>query len=64
MRFVHIADDTTIFASDNDTNNVHATVLMKMVGVNNWLRAKSLLSTLVKLYIWQSPTKKTNSTKL
>ena len=26
MRFVHFADDTTVFASDSDINNVHDTV--------------------------------------
>ena len=26
MRFVHFADDATVFASDSDINNVHATV--------------------------------------
>ena len=26
MRFGHFADDTTVFASDSDINNVHATV--------------------------------------
>ena len=26
MRFVHFADDTTVFTSDSDINNVHATV--------------------------------------
>ena len=28
MRFVHFADDPTVFASDSDINNVHATVLI------------------------------------
>ena len=42
MRFVHIADDTTVFASiDSDINNVNATVN----------RATDFLSTSVKLYI-------------
>ena len=35
MRFVHFADDTTVFASDNDINNVHATVNSELVGVDN-----------------------------
>ena len=26
MRFVHFADNTAVFASDSDINNVHATV--------------------------------------
>ena len=37
--FVHFADDTTIFASDGDINNVHVTSNMELVGVNNWLKA-------------------------
>ena len=32
MRFVHFADDTTIFASDIDINNVHATVNRELTG--------------------------------
>ena len=39
VRFVHFAYDTTVFASDSDINNVHATVL---VGVSNWLKANRL----------------------
>ena len=42
MHFVHFADDTTVFASDNDINNVHATVNRKLVGVDNWLKANRL----------------------
>ena len=34
MRFVHFADDTTVFASDSDSNNVHATVNRELVGVH------------------------------
>ena len=49
MRFVHFADDTTVFASDSNINNVHATVNTELVGVDNWLRATDLLSTSVKL---------------
>ena len=41
MRFVHFADDTTVFASDSD-NNVHATVNRELVGVDNWLKANRL----------------------
>ena len=33
VRFVHFADDTTLFASDSDINNVHATVNREVVGV-------------------------------
>ena len=39
MRFVHFADDTTVFASDSEINNVHATVNRELVGVDNWLKA-------------------------
>ena len=42
MRFVHFADDTTVFASDSDINNVHATVNRELVGFDNWLKANSL----------------------
>ena len=37
MRFVHFADDTTVFASDSDINNVHATSAVNrgQVGVDN-----------------------------
>ena len=41
MRFVHFADDTTVFASDSDINNLHATVNRELVGVVNWLKASS-----------------------
>ena len=37
-RFVHFADDTTVFASDNGINNVHASVNRELVGVDNWLK--------------------------
>ena len=33
---------TTIFASDSDINNVHATVNREPVGVDNWLKANRL----------------------
>ena len=42
MSFVHFADDTTVFASDIDINNVHATVNRELVGVDNWLKANRL----------------------
>ena len=42
MRFVNFADDTTVFASDSDINNVHATVNRELVGVDNWLKANRL----------------------
>ena len=41
-RFVHFADDPTVFASGSDINNVHATVNRELVEVENWLNANSL----------------------
>ena len=42
MRFAHFADETTVFASDSDIDNVHATVNRELVGVDNWLKANKL----------------------
>ena len=42
FRFVHFADDTTVFASDSDINNVHASVNRELVGVDNWLTTNTL----------------------
>ena len=42
MRFIHFADDTTVFASDSDINNVRATVNRELVGVDNCLKANRL----------------------
>ena len=42
MRFVHLADDSTVFASDSDINNVHASVNRELVGVDNWLKTSGL----------------------
>ena len=42
MRFVNFADNTTVFASDSDINNVHANVDRELVGVDNWLKANRL----------------------
>ena len=42
LRFVHIADDTTVFASDSDINGVHASVNRELVGVDNWLKINRL----------------------
>ena len=40
MPFVHFADDTTVFASDSDINNVHATTVnWELEGVDNWQQA-------------------------
>ena len=42
MRFVHFADDATVFASDSAINNVNATLNRELVGVCIWLNAKRL----------------------
>ena len=42
MRFVHFADDIAVFASDSDSNNVHASVNRELVGVDNWLKINRL----------------------
>ena len=42
MRFVHFADDTTVFSSDCDINGIHATVNRELVGVDNWLKTNRL----------------------
>ena len=42
MRFVHFADDTTVFAANSDINNVNATVNRELEGVDNWLKANRL----------------------
>ena len=43
IRFVHFADDTTVFLhSDCDINNVHATVNRELVGVDNWPKTNRL----------------------
>ena len=42
MRFVHFADDATVFVSDSDVNNVHAAVNRELVEVDNWLKANRL----------------------
>ena len=41
MHFAHFADDTTVFASNSDINNVHATENREPVGVDNWLDQQS-----------------------
>ena len=42
MSFVDFPDDTTVFASDSDINNVHATMNRELVGVVNWLKTNRL----------------------
>ena len=43
MRFVHFADDTTVFASDSDINDVHATVNRELIVIDNWLKTTDFL---------------------
>ena len=42
MNFVHFPDDTSLFASDSDINNVHASVNRELVEVDNWLKTNRL----------------------
>ena len=42
MRFVTFVIDKTVFASDSDINNVHATVNRELVRVDNWLKTNRL----------------------
>ena len=42
------ADDTTVFASDSDINNIHATVNRNLVSVDNRLKANRLSLTISK----------------
>ena len=42
LRFVHFADDTTVFTSDFDVDNVDASVNREMVRVDNWLKINRL----------------------
>ena len=39
---VHSADDTTVFASNSDISNVHASVNRELVGVDKWLKTNRL----------------------
>ena len=65
MRFVHFANDTTVFASDSDINNVHATVNRELVGVDNWLKANRLSLNISKIsYTIISNQKKARISKL
>ena len=47
MSLVHFVDDTTVFASDSDINNVHATVNREQVLITG-SRPTDFLSTLIK----------------
>ena len=42
LRFVHFSDTTTVFSSESDINNVHATVNVELAGVDNRLKANRL----------------------
>ena len=42
MCFVHFAEDTKVFASESDINNVQATVNMELVSVDNYVKANRL----------------------
>ena len=44
MSFVHFADDTTVFSSDSDINNVNDTVNRELVGVDNWIKTNRFLN--------------------
>ena len=46
--FVHLPDDTTVFASESDIINVHATVNTELVAVDYWLVTKRLCLTVSK----------------
>ena len=51
MLFVHFAEDTTVFASDSDINNVHATVNRSWQALITGSIPTDFLSTSVKLHI-------------
>ena len=36
MGFVQFADNTTVFVTDSDINNVNTTVNRELVGVDSW----------------------------
>ena len=42
MHFVHFVEDTPVFASDSDINNVHASLNRELVGLDNWLKTNRL----------------------
>ena len=55
MRFVNFGDDTTVFDSNSDISNVHATANRELVGVDNWLKVNKLslnVSKTLKSNIW------------
>ena len=49
MRFVHFADDATVFPSDSDVSNVHATENSELVGVDNFLKTNKLFPNVGKI---------------
>ena len=51
ISFIHLVDDTTVFASDSDINNVHATVNRELVLVITGSWPTDFLTMLVKLHI-------------
>ena len=63
MRFAfHFADDTTVFASHSDINNVHVTVNRELVGVDNWLKTNRLSLNTSKTSCMLISKQKTHST--
>ena len=47
MLFVYFADDRTVFTSNSDINNVHATVNSELVGVYTWLNFSKASSMII-----------------
>ena len=43
MCFVHFADDTTVFVSDSDFSDIHASVSRELVGVDSGSKLTGLL---------------------
>ena len=60
MRFAHFADNTTVFASDSDINNVQASVNRELVGVDNRLKTNRLSLNVSKTSHMISPNRKTH----
>ena len=65
LRFVHFADDTTVFASDSHFSGVHASVNRGLVGVNDWLKTNRLsLNVSITSYIIISNQKNASKIKI
>ena len=62
MSFVHFANDTTVFASDSDNDNVHATVNSELVGVDNGFKSNRLSLNVCKTSYMITSNQKTVST--